>query len=129
LQLRDADEIESAFRTATAAKCGSLLVLAGEIAYPYRQRITQLAAQSRLPVMYDLRPYVEAGGLISYSADLLEIWRRAAVFVDKILKGARPGDLPIEQPTSFELTINSKTANALGLVIPQSLLVQTAFVE
>jgi putative ABC transport system substrate-binding protein len=79
--------------------------------------------------MYDLRPYVEAGGLISYSADLVEIWRRAAGFVDKILKGAKPGDLPIEQPTSFELAINSRAATALGLAIPQSLLVQAAFVE
>jgi putative ABC transport system substrate-binding protein len=79
--------------------------------------------------MYDLRPYVEAGGLISYSADLVEIWRRAAGFVDKILKGARAGDLPIEQPTSFELAINTKAAKALHLAIPQSLLLQAAFVE
>jgi putative ABC transport system substrate-binding protein len=129
LQLRDADDIESAFRAATTARCASLLILTGEIAFPHRQRITQLAAKSRLPAMYDLRPYVEAGGLISYSADLIEVWRRAAGFVDKILKGAKPGDLPIEQPTSFELAINSRAAKALGLTIPQSLLVQAAFVE
>jgi putative tryptophan/tyrosine transport system substrate-binding protein len=129
LKLRDAGQIEGAFNTATSARSGTLLVLTGEIAFPHRQRIAQLAAKNRLPAMYDLRPYVEAGGLISYSADLVEIWRRAAGFVDKILKGANAGDLPIEQPTSFELAINRKAANALGLAIPRSLLVQAALVE
>ena len=72
--------------------------------------------------MYELRQYVEAGGLISYSADLIDIWRRAAAFVDKILKGARPADLPVEQPTKFELVINLKTAKTLGLTVPPSIL-------
>ena len=74
--------------------------------------------------MYELRPYVEAGGLISYGADINEIWRRAAVFVDKILKGAKPADLPVEQPTKFELVMNLRAAKALGLTIPQSLLLR-----
>jgi putative ABC transport system substrate-binding protein len=72
--------------------------------------------------MYELRQYVEAGGLISYSADLIDIWRRAAAFVDKILKGARPADLPVEQPTKFELVINLKTGKTLGLTVPPSIL-------
>ena len=74
--------------------------------------------------MYDLRPYVEAGGLISHGADLVEIWRQAAGFVDEIFRGAKPGDLPIEQPTKFEMVINMKAAKALGLTIPPALLVR-----
>ena len=124
LQIRSASEIEGAFKKATEARAGSLLVLTGEVAYPHRQRIVELAAASRLPAMYDLRPFVEAGGLISYGADLNGIWRRAAGFVDKILKGAKPADLPIEQPTKFDLVINLKAAKALGLGIPELLLLQ-----
>ena len=88
----------------------------------HARRVAELAAKNRLPAMYELRLYVEAGGLISYGADIIEIWRRAAIFVDKILKGANAADLPIEQPTKFELVINLKTAKALGLTIPPSLL-------
>jgi putative ABC transport system substrate-binding protein len=124
LEIRDAAEIEGAFRAATNARAGALLVLTGQIAFPHRKRIAELADRSRLPAMYDLRPYVEAGGLISHGADLLEIWHQAAGFVDKILKGAKPGDLPVEQPTKFELVVNMKTAKALGITIPQSVLLQ-----
>jgi putative tryptophan/tyrosine transport system substrate-binding protein len=129
LEIRDARELQAAFLTATSARCGALLVLTGEIAFPHRERIAKLAAKSRLPAMYDLRPYVEAGGLMSYSADLVEIWRRAAGFVDKILKGAKPSDLPIEQPNKFELFVNSKTAKALSLTIPESIAVQAHLIE
>jgi len=124
LQIRRASEFQLAFRKATDAGAGSLLVITGELEYPHRQRIVELAAASRLPAMYDLRPYVDAGGLISYGADLNEIWRRAAGYVHKILKGAKPADLPIEQPTKFDLVVNLKAAKALGLTIPQSILVR-----
>jgi len=88
------------------------------------RRILELAAKSRLPTMYGQRDFVELGGLMSYGPSLSDLFRRAAPYVDKILKGARPGDLPIEQPTRFELVINLRTAKALGLTIPQSLLLR-----
>jgi putative ABC transport system substrate-binding protein len=124
LEIRDAGEIEGVFKAATGARAGALLVLTGAIPYPHRQRIAELAARSRLPTMYELRPYVEAGGLISHGADLIDIWRQAAVFVDKILKGAKPADLPVEQPTKFELVVNMRAAKALGLTIPPSILLR-----
>ncbi len=89
-----------------------------------RTRITEIAAAARLPAMYDLKEFVEAGGLISYGPSFTEIWRGVAAYVDRILKGARPADLPVQQPTKFELVINLKTAKALGLTIPQSLLLR-----
>ena len=122
LEIRDAGEIEGAFKTATAARAGALLVISGALFEEQARRIAEVAAKSRLPAMYGLRFYVEAGWLISYSADLIEIWGRTAVFVDKILKGAKPADLPVEQPTRFELVINLKAAKSLGLTIPQSVL-------
>jgi putative ABC transport system substrate-binding protein len=109
---------------ATDTRAGALLVISGGLLDFHIRRIAELAVKSRLPAMYFLKFYVEAGGLMSYSADLIEIWRRAAVFVDKILKGAKPGDLPIEQPTTFELVINLRTAKALGLTVPPSLLLR-----
>jgi len=124
LEIRDAGEIDRAFRTATDARAGALLVLTGHIAFPHGARIAQLAVRNRLPAMYDLRPYVEAGGLISHGADLVEIWRQAAGFVDKVLQGAKPVDLPIEQPTKFELVINLRAAKLIDLKIPQSLLLR-----
>jgi putative ABC transport system substrate-binding protein len=99
-------------------------VSAAGILFPRARRVAELSVKNRLPSMYGLREYVEAGGLISYGADINDIWRRAAVFVDKILKGAKPADLPVEQPTKFELVINLKTAKALGLTIPQSVLLR-----
>ena len=90
--------------------------------WEHREHIVNIVARLRLPAMYGSQEAVELGGLISYAASVPDVFRRAAVFVDKILKGAKPGDLPIEQPTKFELVINLKTAKALGLTIPQSLL-------
>jgi putative tryptophan/tyrosine transport system substrate-binding protein len=124
LEIRDADEIEGAFRAATEARTGAVLVFAASVLFPHARRLAELAAKSRLPTMYELRPYVETGGLISYGADIIDIWRRSALYVDKILKGAKPADLPVEQPIKFELLINLKTAKALGLTIPQSLLLR-----
>jgi putative ABC transport system substrate-binding protein len=124
LEIRETGDIERAFKAATDAGVGALLVFAAGLVFPEARRVAALAAKSGLPTMYELRPYVEAGGLISYGADITDIWRRAAVFVDKILKGASPADLPIEQPSKFELVINLKTAHTLGLAIPQSVLLR-----
>ena len=122
LEIRDAGEIEGAFKAATGAHARALLVFAGAGFDPHARRIAELVAKSRLPAMYAFRSYVEAGGLISYGTDPRENSRRAAVFVDKILKGAKPADLPFEQPTKFELVINLKAARSIGLVIPQPVL-------
>jgi len=122
IELRNAGEIEDVFRSAVRERAGALLVSAAGILFPHARRLAELSAKNRLPSMYGLREYVEAGSLISYGADINDIWRRAAVFVDKILKGAKPADLPVEQPTKFELVINLKTAKALGLRIPPSVL-------
>ena len=124
LEIRDPGEIEGAFKTATGARAGAMLVFAGGFFDRHARRIAELAVKSRLPAMYTLRLFVEAGGLISYSADLIEIHRRSAVFVDKILKGAKPADLPVEQPTKIELLLNLRAARALGLTIPQQLLLR-----
>ncbi len=122
LEIRDASEIEGALKRATAARAGAVLVFTGVVQDQQAQRIAELAARSRLPAMYGLRFYVEAGGLISYSVDLIANYRRVAVFVDKILKGVKPADLPVEQPTKFDLVINLKAARSIGLAIPPQLL-------
>ena len=122
LEIRDPREIDGAFKAAADAHAGALLDLATRLTFARARQVAELAARRRLPAMYDLREYVEAGGLISYGADINDIWRLAATYVDKILKGAKPGDLPVEQPTKFELVINLKTAKALGLTTPPSLL-------
>jgi putative ABC transport system substrate-binding protein len=122
LEVRDAAEIETMIKRAADARAGAILVLAGGLLFPQSRSIAELATRNRLPTMFGLRQSVEAGGLSSYGADISEIWRRGAFFVDKILKGAKAADLPVEQPTKFEFVINMKTAKALGLKIPQSVL-------
>jgi putative ABC transport system substrate-binding protein len=115
-------ELGDAFSAATRMRAGALCVLAGYMFWAHRARLAKLTAASRLPTVYLLREHVEAGGLMPYGVDLRDTYRRAAGYVDKILKGARPGDLPIEQPAKFELSINLKAAKGLGLTIPPSVL-------
>jgi putative ABC transport system substrate-binding protein len=107
--------IENAFEKIKKEPVQALIVVTDAILYSQRSQILDLAAQSRLPTMYPYRPFAEAGGLISYAPNDRDVFRRAASYVDRILKGANPGDLPVEQPTKFELVINLKTAKALGL--------------
>jgi putative ABC transport system substrate-binding protein len=116
------DGYDRAFATMTRARADALLVLGDPIFWYQRSQIVELATKSRLPGMFGQREYVEAGGLMSYGANLRDNFRRAATYVDRILKGTKPADLPVEQPTKFELVINLKTAKALGLPIPQSVL-------
>jgi putative ABC transport system substrate-binding protein len=128
LEARVPQEIDNAFAAMTRERAGALVVLADAILYNQRKQIAELAAKSRLPSASALREYVEAGGLIAYSADFLDLERRSATFVDKILKGAKPADLPVEQPTKFDLIVNLKTAKLLGLTLPQSLLLRAEHV-
>jgi ABC-type uncharacterized transport system substrate-binding protein len=122
LAVRHPEDLESLFAAATRERADALLVFAHAFAFVHRDRIIELAARQRLPTMYGWREFVDVGGLMSYGPNVNAILRRAAGYVDRILKGAKPGDLPIEQPTKFELVINLKTAKTLGLTIPQSLL-------
>jgi putative ABC transport system substrate-binding protein len=115
-------ELEGAFATISRVRPGALILLADRFLLAERTRIVEFAAKHRLPTMYPYREMVKAGGLMSYSPSYPDLFRRAATYVDKILKGAKPADLPVEQPTEFEFVINLKTAKALGLTIPQSLL-------
>ena len=121
VEARSAVEIERAFSTMAQAKAGGVLVPRDGFYIQQLDQIAKLAAKHRLPSISGYRQYVEAGGLMSYGQNAGESFRRAATYVDKIFKGAKPGDLPIEQPTTFELYINGRTAKALGLTIPQSL--------
>jgi putative ABC transport system substrate-binding protein len=122
LEARNPQEIDSAFAAMTREQAGALLVLVDAIFTNQVKQIAELAAKRHLPSIYGQREYAEAGGLMVYSSNPLDLERRAATFVDKILKGAKPADLPIEQPSKFDLVINLKTAKALGLTIPASLL-------
>ena len=119
------DDLERAFDTAAKGRAGALVVTSGAVLFGLRARIAELALKHRLPAVYPLPSFAYAGGLLAYGPNDTEYYRRAAVYVDKILKGAKPADLPIEQPTRFELVINLKTAKSLGLTIPQSILLRT----
>jgi putative tryptophan/tyrosine transport system substrate-binding protein len=122
VEVRALDEFESAFKTATRTHPQALIVLRNPLIVNNRMRIADLASKSKLPAMYDDREFVDAGGLMSYGADLTDLHRRAAVYVDKILKGAKPADLPVEQPMKFEFIINLKAARQIGLTIPPDVL-------
>ncbi len=122
VEARGPADFGRAFSDMTRARAGALTGLASNMILGERRRLADLAAKNRLPGVYPLREFVDAGGLMSYGPDLADVFRRAATYVDKILKGAKPGDLPVEQPTKFELVINLKTAKALGLRIPPVLL-------
>jgi putative ABC transport system substrate-binding protein len=122
VEARGPADFDRAFSEMTRARAGALAVLGSVTFANERRRLVDLAAKNRLPAVYMERDYVDAGGLMSYGPNVADLFRRAATYVDKILKGAKPGDLPVEQPTKFELVINLKTAKALGLTVPQSLL-------
>jgi putative ABC transport system substrate-binding protein len=122
VEARGPADFDRAFSETTTAHADALTVLPSAMFVNERRRLVALAAKNRLPAVYPSRDSVDAGGLMSYGPDLADVFRRAATYVDKILKGAKPGDLPVEQPTKFELVINLKTAKALGLTIPQSVL-------
>jgi putative ABC transport system substrate-binding protein len=124
VDVREASELDAALAVMTSERTDALIVLPDPLVFGQRQRIVAWAAKSRLPVMYFTREFVEAGGLMTYGPDLASRHRYAATYVDKILKGARPADLPVEQPIQFELVINLKTAQAMGLTLPPTFLFQ-----
>lgn len=121
---RRPDEIDGAFAAMSRARADGLIVLADPVFLSVRLRIADLATKGHLPTIYELREHAEAGGLVSYGPSLPDLFRRAAVYVDRILKGAKPADLPVERPSKFELVVNLKTAKALGFTIAQSVLLR-----
>jgi putative ABC transport system substrate-binding protein len=120
------DELDQAFTAMVADRAGAVLVATSPMFFGQRRRLAELALKHRLPTMFAFREYAEAGGLMAYGPSYVELFQRAAGYVDKILRGAKPADLPVEQPTKFDLIINVKTAKALGLTIPPSVLARTA---
>src|SRR5262249_19644270 len=123
VEVRAPDDLEVAFQTFVSEHVDLGLALQDAMFLIERRRIAALATAARLPTMYGLREHVEDGGLMSYGIDLHDSWRRGAIYVDKILKGAKPRDLPVELPTKFWLAVNLKTAKALGLTVPPSIMV------
>ena len=124
VQIQNPDDFENAFLTITKGRPGALLVLRSSLFRTHALRIKEFAEKRQLPTMYDDRIFVEAGGLMSYGTNTLDVYRRAATYVDKILKGTKPADLPVEQPMKFEFVVNLKTAKQIGLTIPPNVLVR-----
>ncbi len=124
LDVLDPKDIETAFRAAGKARADAVLTLPTTVLYSQRKQIVDLAVKSRLPAIYPQTEYTEVGGLVSYEPNLADMWRRAATYVDKILKGTKPADLPVEQPMKFEFVINLKAAKAIGLTIPPNVVVR-----
>jgi ABC-type uncharacterized transport system substrate-binding protein len=124
LDASGADAIEHAFSAMSKERVGGVIVCGDRMLSTHRSRIYELAAKARIPTMYANRRFVDSGGLMSYGTNLAEVYQRIAVYVDKILKGAKPGDLPLEQPTKFEIAINLNAAKAIGLAVPRSLLLR-----
>jgi len=122
VEARGAEDFDRAFSQMTSARMDALTVLSTPVFSSERKRLVNLAAKNRLPTVFSFREYVEAGGLISYGPDLADLYRRSATYVDRILKGTKPSELPVEQPSKFELVIDLRTAKQLGLTIPQSVL-------
>jgi putative ABC transport system substrate-binding protein len=122
VEARRPNDLDKTFSNMAKARAGALIVLQSSMFFNERRRLVDLAAKNRLPAVYPWRDGVDAGGLISYGTNAADLFRRAASYVDRILKGAKPADLPVEQPTKFELVVNLKTAKALELKIPESLL-------
>ena len=122
VRVKTADELDTAFSSMVQGKADGLVVLADALFFRHRKRLADLAAKHRLPAVYGMTEHAEAGGLMAYASNFEDAARRAATHVDRIVKGAKPGDLPIEQPTRFELIINARSARALGLTVPPSLL-------
>ena len=124
VEVRSPGDFDKAFEDAAKTRAGAVVIIGHAVFVTNLKRIADLAAKSRLASIFHLREFVDAGGLMAYGPDRSDMFRRAAIYVDKILKGAKPGDLPIEQPTKFELALNLKTARALGLTVPQALLLR-----
>jgi putative tryptophan/tyrosine transport system substrate-binding protein len=129
VEARGPEDFDRAFSDMISAGASALTVLPSNLLFNERRRLVDLAAKHRLPAVHFARLFVDAGGLMAYGANAADLNRRAATYVDKILKGAKPADLPVEQPTKFELVINLKTAKALGLEVPPLLIAQAELIE
>ena len=124
VEIRTANDFAQAFASILNGRAEALLVGPGQFLFSHQRKVVEFALTNRLPSMYAWKDPVSSGGLIAYGVNIPQVYRRAAYYVDKILKGTKPGDLPVEQPTKFDLVINLKTAKALGLTIPQSILIR-----